>query len=57
MTCLLEHQGFSVEGFSDQAAALEAVREKLNQFDLIVTDYNMPCLSGREFAKSVRGLT
>ena len=56
MTCLLEHQGFSVEGFSDQAAALEAVREKINQFDLIVTDYNMPCISGLEFAKFVRAL-
>jgi nitrogen-specific signal transduction histidine kinase/ActR/RegA family two-component response regulator len=56
ITCLLEHQGFHVAGFSDQLAAMDAIRTNASQFDLIIADYNMPSLSGLEFARFVRGM-
>lgn len=56
-TCLLEHQGFQVAGFSDQIAAMDALRNDLDKFDIVVADYNMPCLSGIEFARFVRSLS
>lgn len=55
--CLLEHQGFQVAGFSDQIAAMDALRNELEKFDIVVADYNMPCLSGIEFARFVRSLS
>ena len=55
-TCLLEHQGFRVAGFSDQLAAMEALRSEPEQYDLVVADYNMPRVSGIDFAKFVRSL-
>ena len=56
-TLLLEHQGFCVSGFSDQIAAMDAFRKEIGQFDLVVADYNMPCVSGIEFARFVRTLS
>lgn len=53
-TLLMEHQGFHVSGFSDQIAAMEAFRNDIGRFDLVVADYNMPCISGIEFARFVR---
>ena len=51
---LLELRGFTVEGYSNQMEAVEAVRTRADEFDLVVSDYNMPCLSGIDFAKFVR---
>lgn len=51
---LLEMRGFLVEGYSDQMEAVEVVRNRSDQFDLVVTDYNMPCLSGLDFARFVK---
>jgi len=50
---LLELRGFAVESYSDQMEAVEAIRSRADQFDLVVTDYNMPCLSGLDFARFV----
>ncbi len=51
---LLQLRGFAVESFSDQMEAVEAVRSRADQFDLVISDYNMPSLSGIDFARFVR---
>ena len=51
---LLELRGFTVEGFCNQMEAVEAIRTRADQFDLVVSDYNMPSLSGIDFARFVR---
>jgi CheY-like chemotaxis protein len=54
MTRLLERQGYRVSGYIDAHEALAAVRAKPEEFDLAVTDYNMPGLSGLEVARALR---
>ena len=54
MTRLLERQGYRVSGFTDPRAALAAVRADPARFDLAVTDYNMPGMSGLEVALALR---
>jgi len=54
MSRLLERQGYRVSGYTDPHAALAAVRADPGQFDLAVTDYNMPGLSGLEVASALR---
>jgi signal transduction histidine kinase/ActR/RegA family two-component response regulator len=51
---LLERQGVHVRGFSNQDDALDALRADPTRFDLVVTDYNMPGLSGLDVAREVR---
>ena len=50
---LLERRGYRVTTFTDQAAAIDAVRADPQAFDLLLTDYNMPGMSGLEVAKAV----
>ena len=54
MTRLLERQGFRVSGFTDPREALAAVRANPGGFDLAVTDFNMPGMSGLEVASALR---
>jgi PAS domain S-box-containing protein len=54
MTRLLERQGYRVSGYTDPQAALAAVRAEPQAFDLVVTDYNMPGLSGLEVARALQ---
>jgi len=54
MTRLLERKGFRVSGYANPYDALAAVRAAPGQFDLAVTDYNMPGISGLEVAKTLR---
>jgi PAS domain S-box-containing protein len=54
MTRLLERQGYRVSGFTDAQAALAAVRADPAQFDLVVTDYNMPGMSGLQVARALK---
>lgn len=56
ITHLLQHQGFIVEGFTDQYVAIEALRRNVRGFDIVVSDYNMPRITGIEFAMMVRAL-
>ncbi len=51
---LLTVHGFTVCAFSDQDAALEAIRIQPSDYDVVVTDYNMPGLSGLDVARRVR---
>ena len=54
MTRLLERKGFRVSGYTDQRAALDAVRANPGEFDLAVTDYNMPGMSGLDVAQELK---
>jgi len=54
MKRLLERKGFHVSGFTKQEDALAAVRADPGQFNLAVTDYNMPGMSGLEVARALR---
>ncbi len=53
---LLERHGYQVTGFNDPRAALAAVQAAPEHFDLVVTDYNMPGLSGLELAEALKAL-
>ena len=55
-TRLLERQGFRVSGYTDARAALAAARAHPDRFDLAVTDYNMPGMSGLDVAREVRAI-
>jgi CheY-like chemotaxis protein len=51
---LLERRGFRVSAYTDQKAALAALRAAPDTFDLVLTDYNMPGMSGLDVARAVR---
>ena len=51
---LLERRGLRISGFTDQREALNLLRADPTAFDLVVTDYNMPGMSGLEVAREVR---
>ena len=53
---LLERRGYKVSGFTEQQQALDAVRNDPEGFHLLMTDYNMPGMSGIEVARQVRSL-
>jgi two-component system cell cycle sensor histidine kinase/response regulator CckA len=50
---LLERRGYTVTTFTDQQAAIDAVREQPQAFDLLITDFNMPGMSGLDVARAV----
>ena len=56
MRRLLERRGFRVSGHIKQSDALDALRADPRQFSLVVTDYNMPGMSGLEVARAVRAI-
>lgn len=53
---LLERRGIDVTGYSDSMQALDALRANPFAFDVVVSDYNMPGLSGLDVARMVRGI-
>ncbi len=50
----LSKLGHHVNGFADAKAALQALREGKETYDVIVTDIEMPEMDGFEFAQEVR---
>ena len=52
----LERRGIHVSGYTDQREALAALRANPAAFDLVVTDYNMPGMSGLDVAREVRAI-
>jgi two-component system cell cycle sensor histidine kinase/response regulator CckA len=50
---LLERRGYRVTAFTDQQQAVKAVREAPQDFHLLLTDYNMPGMSGLDVARAV----
>ncbi len=52
IAALLERRGYRVSCFDDCQQALESLRSSPEDFDLIITDYNMPGMQGlRSHAK------
>ena len=56
MTRTLERQGYRVSGYTRPEEALAAVRADPGQFDLVVTDLNMPGISGLDVARELTRL-
>ena len=50
----LERRGYRISGYSNQSEALAALSGDPAAFDLVVTDYNMPGMSGLDVARKVR---
>ena len=53
---LLERQGFIVSAHTEQTDALAELRADPAAFDLVLTDYNMPGMSGLDIAREVRAM-
>ncbi|MEI6737295.1 MAG: ATP-binding protein, partial [Pseudomonadota bacterium] len=51
---LLERRGYRVSGYIDQKEALSALRADPTVFDMVVTDYNMPGMSGLDVARAIQ---
>jgi PAS domain S-box-containing protein len=51
---LLERRKLRVSAYLDQDQALASLRANPGDFDLVVTDYNMPGMSGLDVAREVR---
>jgi PAS domain S-box-containing protein len=49
----LERHGYRVDGYTRAAEALAAFRADPQSYDLVITDYNMPMLSGMEVARQI----
>ncbi|MFN7123852.1 MAG: ATP-binding protein [Hydrogenophaga sp.] len=49
---LLERRGYRVTAFTSQTQAIDAVRAAPDGFQLLLTDFNMPGMSGLEVAKA-----
>lgn len=54
MKRLLERRGYRVSSFVSQEEALAALRAAPDAFHVVVTDYNMPGMSGLDVARAVR---
>ena len=54
MKRILERRGFRVSVYCDPREAVAAARANPEQFDLVVTDYNMPEMSGLDVARALR---
>ncbi|MDP2016138.1 ATP-binding protein [Hydrogenophaga sp.] len=50
---LLERRGYRVTAYTSQTQAIDAVRAAPTGFQLLLTDFNMPGMSGLEVAKAV----
>ncbi len=55
-TRILTSAGYRVTGFTDAVAALAALRQDVASVDVLITDFNMPKVSGLEIAQAVRDL-
>ncbi|MEL1252254.1 response regulator transcription factor [Flavobacterium sp. DGU38] len=52
LSFFLESKGFKVDQFSDGQEALEAIES--DNYDLVLTDVNMPGISGMEITQYIR---
>ena len=53
---LLRRRGYEVSGFTDPHAAAAALRAAPQQYDLLVTDYNMPGYCGVDLVREARSI-
>ena len=49
----LESLGYTVKGFSDSVAAVDYFSDHYAEFDLVVTDYSMPKMTGIELSEKM----
>jgi PAS domain S-box-containing protein len=56
VTRILERHGYRCTGMTDARAAVERVRQDAGQFDLVLTDMNMPGMSGIDVAREVMAI-
>jgi DNA-binding NtrC family response regulator len=54
LQALLERIGYRVSLFNDPVAAIAEVRRTPEAFDAVITDFNMPTLSGVDVTRAVR---
>ena len=50
---ILEHYGFSVETYEDPEKALNSFKNRPGHYDLLVTDYTMPLMTGDILAREI----
>jgi PAS domain S-box-containing protein len=53
---ILTNLGYHVSVFTDSTKALDTFRQNPDAFDLVITDYSMPQLTGYEIAHTIREL-
>ena len=53
---LLKRRGYRVSAHTRQEEALQALRADPAAFDLVLTDYNMPGMSGLDVARELRAI-
>ena len=53
---LLMRRGYCVSSFTDQLMALAAVRANPADFDVVLTDHNMPGMSGLDVARELKAI-
>ncbi len=53
VTRMLQRMGYRVSGYTSPQEALQAVHARPHEFDLVVTDYNMPVLSGLDVVREL----
>ena len=53
---LLRRRGYTVSGFTDPHEAAAALRAAPHDYDLLVTDYNMPGYSGLDLVRAARAI-
>ena len=51
---LLQRHGLDVAAFRDPRDALAAVKERPDRFDVVVTDHDMPGMSGLDIAREIK---
>lgn len=54
VTTILTRDGHSVTDTDDGLMALDILRENPDQFDLLITDYNMPQINGKDLIHEIR---
>jgi CheY-like chemotaxis protein len=52
----LSAAGYAVEAHEDSAAALSVIRSRPGEFDLVITDYSMPRMTGTSLARKITAL-
>lgn len=55
LAILLEEDGFDIDTVSDGRQGMEKI--SLKDYDIIITDINMPCMGGLEFIRQARGIS
>jgi CheY-like chemotaxis protein len=51
---MLEDYGYIVESMTSSKQALEMFEKRPGQFDLVITDYTMPEMTGEKLAREIR---